>query len=167
MKTIFTFLSSFLVVFTLSSVAWSQSTETNEEYGITATVPDDWDVADGNDRAVFNFLHAESHSQIEVIGTRLMTADVADVFFETFHETLEGSQFEIFETEDKSIGDFSGTETIYEFDSSGVRLKIAVFQFVNDTVAWITVTYIQNDIFEEQIGAYREVIGSLSFEEVQ
>ena len=105
----------------------------------------------------------QSDEQIEVIGTRLMTTDVADVFFETFHETLQNSEFGQIGREDKTIGAFSGTETLYEFTHSGVTLKVAVFQFVNDTVAWITVAYIQADAFDEQVGAYQEVIGSLTF----
>lgn len=137
---------------------------TDDTFNVTAPVPAEWTVNEDNDRAVFNFVHDASHSQIEVIGTELVTAEVADVFFDTFHETLVSSEFLQRGREAKSVGDYSGTETIYTFTHSGVTLKVAVFQFVRDTTAWIAVGYMQEDLFDEQSVAYRDVIAQLSFE---
>ena len=161
--------ASALMFLLLAAPAFAQdgeagATVTDETFNVTAPVPADWTVNEDNDRAVFNFVNDASHSQIEVIGTELVTAEVADVFFDTFHETLVSSEFLQLGREDKSVGDYSGTETIYGFSHSGVTLKVAVFQFVRDTTAWIAVGYMQEDLFDEQSATYRELIGQLSFE---
>ena len=124
--------ANILLVFGLAflvctSSVFAQDVVSNDEFSVSVTRPAEWTDVDGNDRAVFNFKHEESHSQIEVIGTRLMTEDVADVFFETFHETLRNSEFLMVGTpSDASYGEHAGTETTYTFTHSGVTLKVAV-----------------------------------------
>lgn len=158
MKTLFRSLLVGLTLTLCAATAYAQNTVTDEELGVSTTLPDTWTQVEGNERAVFNFKHEESHSQIEVIRTELMTADVADVFFETFHETLTGSDFTVSGTEDKTYGEYAGTETIYEFTHSGVTLKVAVFQFVQETTAWLVVSYIQGDVFDSFSPAYQSVV---------
>ncbi len=148
-----------------SSAGFAQETVSDEEFGVSVNVPESWEVVDDNDRAVFNFKQSDSHSQVEVIGTQLMTADVADVFFDTFHETLQSSDFLQIGREEKQYAPYGGTETIYSFTHSGVTLKVAVFQFVHDTTAWLAVGYMQEDVFDEHATTYRGVISSLAFAE--
>jgi len=166
MHAVRTFLIAIAAVALFAASAAAQGTTvTNEEFNVSVDRPEGWVDVEGNDRAVFNFKHEESHSQIEIIGTQLMTADVADVFFETFHETLTSSEFVQTGREDKSYGDHTGTETLYEFTHSGVTLKVAVFQFVEGTTAWLAVAYMQEDAFDTYTPTYREVVGSMAFAE--
>lgn len=148
----------------LAAPAFAQETVNDDEFGVTVAVPEGWEVVDEDDRAVFNFRH-EDHSQIEVIGNELMTADVADVFFTHFHDTLQSSDFTQVGREDKQIGDVSGTETIYRFEHTGVALKVAVFQFVRDTTAWLAVGYMQEEVFDAHAEDFRGVVSGLAFAE--
>jgi hypothetical protein len=148
----------------LSTGAYAQTPVTNEAFNITAQLPESWTQLDGADRAVFNFKHDESHSQIEIIGTQLLTPDVASVFFDTFHSTLTSSEFVQSGREQKTYGDYTGTETIYAFTHSGVTLKVAVFEFVRETTAWLVVGYIQEDRFDQYAPTYQTVIQGLSFQ---
>lgn len=145
-----------------ASTALAQQTLEDADLNVQIDMPADWSVVEGNDRAVFNFKHEESHSQIEIIATELLTQDVADVFFETFHETLTTSDFtQSGREEGKAYGTHSGTETIYEFTHSGVTLKIAVYQFVTESTAWLVVAYVQADNFDEYMSTYAQVVESL------
>jgi hypothetical protein len=137
----------------------------NDTFNVTSPVPEGWTVNEENERATFNFEHEASSSQIEVIGTELVTADVADVFFNTFHDTLTSAEFLQRGREDKQVGAYSGTETIYSFTHSGVTLKVVVFQFVRDTTAWLAVGYMQEDVFDEHAESYRAVLAGLTFAE--
>ncbi len=143
--------------------AWAQQTLENSDLNVQVDMPAGWSVIEGNDRAVFNFKHDESHSQVEIIATELLTQDVADVFFDTFHETLTTSDFtQSGREEGKAYGTHSGTETIYEFTHSGVTLKVVVYQFVTDATAWLVVAYVQADNFDEYMPTYAQVVASLS-----
>lgn len=151
-------------LFLVAAPAFAQDTVSAEEFGVTVAVPTGWEVVEEDDRAVFNFRH-EDHSQIEVIGNQLMTADVADVFFTHFHDTLQSSDFVQVGREDKQIGEFSGTETIYTFEHTGVSLKVSVFQFVRDTTAWLAVGYMQAEVFDAHSEEFRGVVSGLTFAE--
>lgn len=153
-----------LALLLVSSAAFAQEPATDEEFGVTVTVPASWQLVDDEDRAVFNVKH-EDHSQIEVIGNELMTPDVAEVFFTHFHDTLQSSDFVQVGREDKQIGEFSGSETIYRFEHSGVTLKVTVFQFIRDTTAWIAVGYMQEDVFDAHAAEFRGLVESLTFAE--
>lgn len=146
----------------ISVPAFAQTVRTNNDLGASVTVPDGWTEFEANDRVTFGFKHEESHSQIEIIAQPLMTADVADVFFNTFHTTLTSSGFQQLGRENRSYGAHAGSETIYSFTHSGVTLKVAVFQFVNQSTAWIVVTYIQGDVFDTYRPAYEATISSLA-----
>ena len=116
------------LVGTGSALAQEAASVENAQFGVTVTRPASWESVEGNDRAAFNFKQYQSHSQIEVIATQLMTQDVADVFFNTFHETLQSSDFSRIGTEEgKSYGGHTGKESIYTFTHSGVTLKVAIF----------------------------------------
>ena len=148
----------------LAAPAFGQEIVNDDDFGVSVAVPNGWEVVVEDDRAVFNFRH-EDHSQIEVIGNELLTPDVADVFFTHFHDTLQSSDFMQVGREDKQIGEFSGTETIYRFEHTGVALKVSVFQFVRDTTAWLAVGYMQEEVFDAHATEFRGVISGLTFAE--
>jgi hypothetical protein len=159
------FFSTILVALLLASPAMAQDSQPveNEEFGVTVTPPAKWEVTPGNDKAVASFKHTGSQSQIEVVGTKLMTPDVADVFFKTFHKTLTESNFEQASQEETTIGEFSGTLTSYKFTHSGVTLEVAVFQFLRDSTAWLVVGYMQDTEKDEYIDDFKSVVQNMKF----
>ncbi len=155
-----------LLAFSISSTAWAQDAEPieNSEFGVTITPPAKWEVAQGNDKAVANFKHSGSQSQIEVVGTKLMTPDVADVFFKTFHKTLKESNFETqTESKDKTIGTYKGKESSYKFAHSGVTLEVRIFQFIKGNTAWLVVGYMQDSDKEKYVKDFESVISTMTF----
>lgn len=135
----------------------------NEEFGVTIQPPDKWEVTQGNDKAVANFKHRGSQSQIEVVGTKLMTPDVADVFYKTFHKTLKESNFEELKSEEVTIGEHKGTQTSYKFTHSGVTLEVVVFQFTRGSTAWLVVGYMQDVDAEKYMPDFKAVVQNLKF----
>jgi hypothetical protein len=137
----------------------------NEDFGITVVPPAKWEnTTQGNDKAVANFKHKGSQSQIEVVGTKLMTADVAEVFFNTFHQTLKDSSFVQDKQETKkydSTGE--GRRTTYTFTHSGVTLEVVVFEFTKGNTAWLVVGYMQEVDKDKYIGDYEKVLENLKF----
>lgn len=152
-----------ILLFSATAVAQEDGVVENEEFGVTVTAPDAWEQQEGDEKAVANFRHPDTQSQIQVIGTQLMNAEVADVFFDTFHQTLEESDFEVSEEDQISIGDFEGKATTYEFTHSGVTLAVEVFEFLRDDTAWLAIGYMQDEEREEQRNDYLSVIESLQF----
>jgi hypothetical protein len=159
------FITVLFVAMALSTVAVAQDGKPieNAEFGVTITPPSKWEVSQGNDKAVANFKHRGSQSQIEVVGTKLMTADVADVFFSTFHKTLTESNFEQVKQEESVVGTVRGTETTYRFSHSGVTLEIVVFQFLRESTAWLVVGYMQDVEKEKYVDDFRSVISNMKF----
>ncbi len=160
------FLMATILCVAFSSVALAQDAKPieNEEFGVTITPPDKWEVAQGNDKAVANFKHRGSQSQIEVVGTKLITTDLADVFFKTFHKTLKESNFEeVGAGAQVTIGDHKGTQTSYKFTHSGVTLEVVIFQFLKGNTAWIVVGYMQDVEKDTYIGAFQSVISNMKF----
>lgn len=153
--------------FVFAAPAFAQQKVTDEAFGVSTVVPEGWTTVEGNERAVFNFKEEESQSQIEIIGTRLMTADVADVFFDTFHETLENSGFTRQEGsgEEVTIGGHTGKRSRYSFTHTGVTLTVPVFQFVQDSVAWLVVGYIQEDLADQYEDVFTRVIEDMTVED--
>lgn len=149
----------------VSSTAIAQDAKPveNEEFGVTITPPDKWEVSQGNDKAVANFKHRGSQSQIEVVGTKLMTPDVADVFFKTFHKTLKESNFEEQNSQDSKIGEFEGKETSYKFTHSGVTLEVVIFEFLRENTAWLVVGYMQDVDAEKYTGDFKSVVETMKF----
>lgn len=165
MKTV-RFLIIMLLTLSISAVAVAQDGEpvVDDEFGVTVSPPDAWDVLTDDDSAVANFKHDESQSQIQVIATPLMNDEVADVFFDTFHSTLEESDFEETTREDATIGPFEGTSITYQFTHSGVTLEVKVFEFMHADTAWLAIGYMQDDEADEYAEAYYSVIENMSFE---
>lgn len=157
------FLFVLVLVLLISSVAVAQDTVEDEEFGVTVVKPDAWESAGDDDKAVANFKHSGSQSQIQVIGTRLMTAEVADTFFNTFHTTLTESNFEKVSEESATIGEFEGKTVNYAFTHSGVTLEVIVFEFLRDQTAWLVIGYMQDEERENHEDAYLSVIENLSF----
>lgn len=151
----------------VTSTAWAQDGEQetveNEKFNVSIAPPDGWDVDEASDKAIANFTHSGSQSQIEVIATDLMTSDVADVFFETFHKTLKDSDFEKKSESSETIADYSGTETTYQFTHSGVTLNVLVFEFTRDNTAWLVVGYFQDTETKDRREDYETVIENISF----
>lgn len=135
----------------------------NEEFGVTITAPEAWEVASGNDKAVANFKHSESQSQIEVVGTKLMTPDVAEVFFKTFHKTLTESNFKQSAKEASTIAGIDGTKSAYEFTHSGVKLEVSIFEFTKDSNAWLVVGYFQDSEKDKFAGDLTKVVEAMKF----
>ena len=135
----------------------------NEEFNVTIVPPAQWEVTQGNDKAVANFKHKGSQSQIEVVGTKLMTADVADVFFNTFHKTLKESNFEQLTQEEATLGDLKGTRTNYKFTHSGVTLEVVIFQFLKNNTAWLVVGYMQDAEKDQYIDDFQNVVKNMKF----
>lgn len=160
------FVTITIAILLVSATAFAEDSEIyEEEFGITIQTPDDWDVEE-DDKAVANFKHPGSESQIQVIGTQLMSEDVSDVFFDTFHDTLEESDFEETEREEgKEIGDREGTSTIYEFEHADVTLEIRVFEFLVGDTAWLAIGYMEVDEGEEHAEDYESVVGTIAFDD--
>lgn len=161
------FLVVLLLTALMSSVAVAQEATPidNEEFGVTIVPPSKWEVTQGNDKAVANFKHRASQSQIEVVGTKLMAADVADVFFSTFHKTLTESNFEQVNQTETTIGAIKGTETTYRFTHSGVTLEVVIFQFLRDSTAWLVVGYMQDVEKDKYVDDFKSVVQNMKFKE--
>lgn len=161
------FVSVLMIGLFATSVAFAQDGEPikNEKFGVEITPPAKWEVTEGNEKAVANFKHRGSQSQIEVVGTKLMTENVSDVFFETFHKTLSESNFEKLEEEEATIGSFEGNRTNYEFKHSGVTLEVVVFEFLKGDTAWLVVGYMQDVEKEKYIGDFEKVVQNMKFSE--
>ena len=159
------FFSTVLIALLFSSVAVAQDAQPieNEEFGVTITPPAKWEATEGNDKAVASLKHKASQSQIEVVGTKLMTPDVADVFFKTFHKTLTESNFEQTSQQQTTIGGIEGQQTTYRFTHSGVTLEVAIFQFVRDSSAWLVVGYMQDAEKQEYMDDFTSVIEGMEF----
>ena len=158
-------LLTLLVAMTVSASAYAQDAAPveNEEFGVSVTPPAKWEVTQGNDKAVANFKHRGSQSQIEVVGTKLMTPDVADVFFKTFHKTLKESNFEETGKEESTVGEHKGTQTSYKFTHSGVTLEVVIFQFLRENTAWLVVGYMQDVDKEKYTGDFKSVVENIKF----
>ena len=161
------FLVVLLMALAFSAVAVAQTAEpvSNEEFGITVVPPGGWEVSTSDDKAVANFKHRGSQSQIQVIGTKLMNADVADVFFSTFHKTLTESNFEKVSEEDSTVGGHEGKQIRYTFTHSGVTLEVMVFEFLAEDTAWLVIGYMQDSERENHAGDFVSVIENLQFHE--
>ncbi|MBN1946079.1 MAG: hypothetical protein JW797_10405 [Bradymonadales bacterium] len=136
----------------------------NDQFGVGITLPEGWSEVEGNERAIFNFKHEESQSQIEIIATQLMSTDVANVFYDTFHETLEQSNFERQNVASETIGAYTGTLTHYLFAYAGVQLKIVVFQFTRESTAYLVVGYIKADEFDALFPGFQAAVSNLTFQ---
>ena len=163
------FVSTALAVLLVTTVAFAQDGEKsdnvveNEQFGVKITAPDKWEVASGNDKAVANFKHKASQSQIEVVGTKLMTPDVADVFFKTFHKTLTESNFKQTSQEETTVAGIEGTKSTYDFTHSGVKLEVSIFQFTKESNAWLVVGYFQDAEKDKYSKDFTSVIETMEF----
>lgn len=154
-----------LIVTLVSATAFASDGEpvTDDEFGVEIAPPAAWEVDTDDDKAVANFKHPDSQSQIQIIGTQLMSEEVADVFFETFHDTLVESNFEKADSEEKTIGEFEGKATNYEFTHSGVTLEVTVFEFLRDDTAWLAIGYMQDEMRDEHQQDYEAVVENITF----
>lgn len=154
------FLSTMFGLALSASTAFAQ-TQVSGANGVNVTRPAGWEDAQGNERATFTFREAATNSQIEVISTPLLTAEVKDVFYNTFHEALKAANFLQESQTSKTYGRHEGVETIYTFEHSGAALTVAVFEFVAGSTAWVVVSYMSSDSFPQMRAAYEEVAGTL------
>lgn len=156
-----------LLALSISTSVFAQDAEpvTNQEFGVTVAPPKGWDVSKGDDKAVANFKHEGTQSQIQVIGTKLMNAEVADVFFSTFHKTLTESNFEQVSEESATLGGREGKEVRYQFTHSGVTLDVMVFEFIEGQTAWMVIGYMQDSEREQQHPDFVSVIENITFQE--
>lgn len=133
--------------------------------GVSVTRPANWEDASGNDRGAFTFQEPETKSQIEVISTALLTPDVRDVFFNTFHEGLSSAGFTQNSMAEETIGDREGELSTYSFEHSGAKLIVSVFQFMIGNNAWLVVSYAGEDSAERVDESFKEVVASLTVED--
>jgi hypothetical protein len=161
----FWLINLYLVAFLSQTVMAQDNVMTNEEFGVSFTGPEGWVSVEGNDRAIFNIKHEESQSQIEVIATNLMSPDVASIFFDTFHNTLTQSNFTQISQEESARGEHTGTMTTYSFEYAGVALNVVIFQFTNETTAFLIVGYVKADEMVNQEAAFNAVAASISLNE--
>lgn len=118
----------------------------------------------GNEKSIASFRDSESQSQIEAIGTKLINADVAAVFFDTFHQTLETSEFEAVEPpKDEKIGEIEGRLAEYSFKHTDIVLKVVVFSFVKDNGAYLVIGYFKAEERNLYFDQMKKVISSLEF----
>lgn len=159
------FFVTLMLALTIATPAMAQDAKPieNEEFGVTITPPAKWEVAQGNDKAVANFKQPDSQSQIEIVGTKLMTPDVADVFFKTFHKTLKESNFEQKEQAEATYGETKGTQTSYKFAHSGVTLEVTVFEFIKGNTAWLVVGYMQETDRDKYLADFKSVVEGMTF----
>lgn len=118
----------------------------SDEFGVEIPKPAGWEEAKSNEKAVAVFTDPKTQSHIEVLPTKLMSEEVAEVFFNTFHKTLTESTFKKSgeETTVELYGDKNAKETTYEFTHSGITLRIHVVSFMRKGTAWLVVGYIQS-----------------------
>lgn len=159
------FLMILLSVMAISVVASAQEPVSNEEFGVTVTPPTGWEVSISDEKAVASFKHADSQSQIQVIGTKLMNSEVADVFFSTFHRTLTESNFQQLSEANATYGSREGKEVRYSFTHSDVTLEVMVFEFLSNDTAWLVIGYMQDSERENRSGDFASVIETMSFDE--
>jgi hypothetical protein len=153
-----------LVVVLLSGGAMAQErVMTNTEFGVSWQRPADWTVVEGNERAIFNIKHEDSQSQIEVIATQLMSSDVSGVFYDTFHETLQQSSFQLTASQEQEIGAHRGKLSQYRFEYAGVVLRVVVFEFTHESTAYLVVGYIKDDEFDTHYASFEDAVGSITF----
>ena len=164
MRTRIFYVAAMISMFWMAGSALAQENVMhNDQFSVDFTRPEGWSAVEGNERAIFNIKHEESQSQIEVIATQLMSADVANVFYDTFHETLEQSNFERQTVSQEAIGAHSGKLTHYTFTYAGVELKIVVFQFTHESTAYLIVGYIKSDEFDNLYPSFQAAVTSLAF----
>lgn len=154
----------FIAATMIAATGFAQEKVTSPD-GVTVTRPDAWEDATGNDRGNFTFREPETKSQIEVISTALLTPDVKDVFFTTFHEGLVSAGFTQDSTSEETYGERTGALTTYSFEHSGAKLVISVFEFMIGNKAWIVVSYAGEDSAERVQGPFEEVISSLTIQD--
>ena len=160
-------LAALVLLLSMATPAMAQDTKPieNEEFNVTITPPSGWESAQGGDRAVASFKHRGSQSQIEVVGTQLMTPDVAPVFFKTFHKTLTESNFTQTNQTEATIGSQDGTQTSYRFEHTGVKLEVVIFQFTQGNNAWLVVGYMQEADKNEYMDDFKSIVSNMKFAE--
>jgi hypothetical protein len=166
MKTRFICLTTLAVALLVAGSAVAQSQDavmTNDQLGVSWTRPDGWTAVEGNERAVFNIRDDESQSQIELIATQLMSPDVANVFYDTFHETLTQSNFQPTATTEQDIGAHHVKLTQYRFEYAGVVLRVVIFEFTHESTAYLVVGYIKDDEFDTHYASFEEAVRSITF----
>src|SRR5690625_531202 len=147
-----------------ATIGFAQEKVTSPE-GVSVTRAGEWEDATCNDRGTFTFHEPETKSQIEVISTALLTPDVKDVFFSTFHEGLTAAGFTQENTSEETFGDRTGELTEYSFEHSGAKLVVSVFQFMMGNNAWLVVSYAGEDAADTVRKSFEEVVGSLKIQD--
>lgn len=148
----------------MAQVAGAQETIKNTDYGVEITKPSGWEQTTGNEKAVAVFTHSATQSQIEVVPTKLMTAEVSDVFFSTFHKTLTESNFEqVGEAKEQTLNGQAGKHTEYKFTHAGVTLKVHVFGFVRENTSWLVVGYMKDGEEKDILPTFNTTIESMKF----
>ncbi|MDX9723213.1 MAG: hypothetical protein RBU37_20850 [Myxococcota bacterium] len=138
----------------------------NDLVGVTITPPAGWEEfkVTGNDKSIAAFRHAESQSQIEIIATKLISADVAQVYFDTFTQSLSSYEFqEVAASTPVSFGSISGTQVEYEYNAGITKVRLVVVSFLQKDVAYLVVGYFGVPEREQYYPALKTTIEKLVF----
>jgi len=138
----------------------------NQDLGIAIEPPANWVAVEvtGSAKTLASFIHPESQSQIEVIGTPLMNSEVADIFFDTFRDSLKNAEFvELKAPSEQTIGTLRGNQSEYTFEHTGILLSVVVFSFIKDDAAFLVVGYFKEDERSKFDGVMKRVIENLTF----
>jgi hypothetical protein len=143
-----------------------KETVTHERLGISMTTPDGWNRLEltSNSRTVASFIHVQSQSLIEVVGTHLINRDVAKVFFGTFRDAIKSANFsEVMPPTAATLGSVSGEQSEYTFEHTGITLRVVIFSFVRDDAAFMLIGYFRNEERDLHLEALRQLAGSFNF----
>ena len=135
---------------------------TSTRLGISGTAPSGWEIADSlrNTKTIASFTHPASKTQIEIVGTQLINKDIAQVFFNTVHDTLKGSDFqEITPPTPATIAELQGKQSEYAYEYTGMTLRIVVFSFVKNDAAYLVIGYFKS---EERDAFYESIVETIS-----
>lgn len=138
----------------------------NDLLGVTVSPPDGWELVKlpGNDKSIASYRHAESGSQLEVIGTKLINSDMTQVFFDTFHQSLLGADFvEFSQATDTKIGTMDGKQTEYSFEHTGLKLRVVVFSFTQDDSAFLVIGYFEDEKRDTYYESLKKLVEQLKF----
>ncbi|AWV89700.1 hypothetical protein DN745_10250 [Bradymonas sediminis] len=162
--------------FTLSSTAFAQDgkskTDTpdmrakvikDSESGSAVTRPDGW-VQGKSGKGVLATFHAagDKKAQIEVRLSPHVKEDQGEIFFASFHSSLQKAGFTRDEVREKQTYEGkTGVETEYKTTSGKKEFKMIIWQFQQDDAAYLVVGFFPAKGRDKYYGDFKKVIESL------
>ncbi len=137
-----------------------------ESLGVTIHPPAGWNESRmaGNEKSLVAYVHTDTESQIEVLGTALESPEVASVLFDTFHQQLSNSDFVLFAgPKESQLGAYNGTLTEYAFSADGINLRVSVFSFVQGGAAFFVIGYFRAEERDALYPTFEKLVEKLAF----